>query len=205
MKKWIVVGLGNPGAQYTFTRHNIGFLVIDELAKRYAISLKSNRTLFGDLGSFKSSDFEVRFVKPMTFMNESGKCVQAVLNYYNHSLDDLIVITDDVVLPYGVIRSRSKGSSGGHNGLKSIARFLHSDAFIRLRLGVKGIGSDRIPMRDYVLNRFTESEQGDLPLFIDEAAAFIENIIRQLSQPDPVYREEIVHQSKTIIEQEKII
>lgn len=205
MKKWVIVGLGNPGSQYVFTRHNLGFLVVDELAQRLHINFKSNRSMQCEYAHYKSSYFEIRLIKPTTYMNASGNSLKAILDYYNHIPQEIIVVADDVMLPLGVIRSRSKGSSGGHNGLKSIARCLKTDEYIRMRLGVKGAESEFIPMKEYVLNRFSEKELSCLPEIVDQAAKMLYQMVEKLSQPDPVYVEEIVHHSKTIIEQEKII
>lgn len=149
---YIIAGLGNPGTQYMGTRHNAGFSVIDELSDKYNISvdLVKHRGLIGK-GMIEGQ--KVLLVKPTTFMNDSGKCVREVLDYYKAGVDDLIVVSDDISLEPGRLRLRAKGSAGGHNGLKSIIEYLGSDQFKRIKFGV----GDKPPgwnLADWVLSRF---------------------------------------------------
>lgn len=156
---WLIAGLGNPGRNYQRTRHNIGFMVVDDLARR----------LNGDarLRRFDAEIFErstrlgrVALVKPQTFMNLSGNAVVPAMRWYRVPHDRLLVIYDDLDLPFGRIRLRPSGSSGGHNGVESIIRTLGSDRFSRLRLGIGR--SDRSNAIGHVLGRFSRHEESQL-------------------------------------------
>ncbi len=151
----LIVGLGNPGTKYEFTRHNIGFRVIDELARRHAISMDAEK-FHAWFGSGMIGEEKVVLLKPTTFMNRSGSAVLAAGRFYRLEFADLLVITDDVALETGQLRMRAKGSSGGHNGLGDIITRIGTDAFCRLRFGVgQPLGSQV----DYVLGRFHEDEE----------------------------------------------
>lgn len=155
MKKLIVVGLGNPGKQYELTRHNVGFLVVDQLTDKLRLVEKH----FSDRveAHAKVGETQVVFVKPLTYMNLSGKAVKKVLSSQKATPADLLVITDDINLDTGVVRIRTKGSAGGHNGLKSIEQEIGTQEFPRLRLGV---GNKFPPGRqaDFVLSNFPAAE-----------------------------------------------
>lgn len=157
----LLVGLGNPGVRYEKTRHNIGFMVIDSLADSLGISLtkKQNQALIGQ-GFINST--KVILAKPQTYMNLSGEAVLEILHFYKDSIDDFIVIHDDLDLPFGKLRFRSGGSSGGHNGLKSITKMLNSQDFARLKMGI-----DRpdgfLKVESYVLSDFLKDEVEELP------------------------------------------
>jgi PTH1 family peptidyl-tRNA hydrolase len=165
----LIIGLGNPGSQYVHTRHNIGFRIIDEIAKRYDVKLK--KKLFG-----KSKQAQIRLrgkgiilVQPLTFMNLSGRCVKNSIDTFKASVDEVLIICDDVNIMLGKIRLRKKGSAGGHNGLSSIIETLGSDTFSRLRAG---IGSEK-PIRDlsdYVLSDFDQTERELVETVIARAA-----------------------------------
>ena len=132
---FLIVGLGNPGAQYARTRHNAGWLVVDELARRHDIHLvKKNADT--KLGLGRSGEHSIGLVKPQTFMNDSGRSVAALKHFYRLELNQIMVISDDLNLPLGRLRLRGGGSDGGHNGLKSIAQSLGSRDYARLRFGV---------------------------------------------------------------------
>ncbi|WP_174734818.1 aminoacyl-tRNA hydrolase [Mesobacillus harenae] len=153
----LYVGLGNPGKQYENTRHNIGFKVIDELAKRFSIPLNQAK-LKGVFGIGYYGGKRVILLKPLTYMNLSGESIRAVMDYFQIELEDIVVIYDDLDLPAGKIRLRQKGSAGGHNGIKSTIAHLGTQSFNRIRVGI-----DR-PMKgmavpDYVLGRFSKEEQ----------------------------------------------
>ena len=152
----LVVGIGNPGRRYAGTRHNLGACVVDRLAAQHAIAVSRRRfhALVGD-GTIGSQ--RARLVKPETFVNLSGSAVAPLLRWHRCSLDDLLVVCDDINLEPGRLRLRPRGSSGGHNGLKSIAECLASTEFARLRLGI-GRGRAGEPT-DHVLGRFTPAEQ----------------------------------------------
>jgi PTH1 family peptidyl-tRNA hydrolase len=179
----LIVGLGNPGAQYAKTRHNVGFRVIDRLAEKVSTSI--DRTKFkGEYGTgtrpggLKKDDEEddgkLLLLKPQTFMNLSGEAVAAFSGYFKIELPGILVVVDDVALPLGVLRLRRGGSDGGHNGLKDISRALGSQQYARLRLGVGGReeGAERPPadLADHVLSRFSGAEEAMLAKAIDTAA-----------------------------------
>ena len=153
---YIIAGLGNPGLQYMGTRHNAGFSVIDELADKHNISIDTAKHK-GMIGKGVIDGQKVILVKPMTYMNNSGECIREVMDYYKVDIDDLIVIFDDISLVPGKLRIRSKGSAGGHNGIKSIIAHLGSDGFKRVKFGVgdKPKGWD---LADWVLGKFPSEE-----------------------------------------------
>jgi PTH1 family peptidyl-tRNA hydrolase len=170
----IVIGLGNPGAEYVGTRHNVGFDVVDEFAVRLGWVAKPDDftrtgkhrfdalTLDGQMQRTDGGSERLLLVKPITFMNLSGKSVQAAMAFHKTEVSDLLIILDDVYLPCGKLRLRAEGSSGGHNGLKDIERVLGGNKYPRLRVGV-GIGNGtvpaNIPQKDFVLGRFGKDEQ----------------------------------------------
>jgi len=135
-KNWLVVGLGNPGEQYEKTRHNLGFMLIDELARQFQIQVKRLECC-ALVGQTSFDGLTIELVKPQTYMNLSGESVSCLLKKTTRGVKNIIVATDDLALPLGSIRIRTKGSAGGHNGLKSLIECLKSDEFIRLRIGMK--------------------------------------------------------------------
>lgn len=155
----LVVGLGNPGSEYENTRHNIGFMVIDTIAHQYDIRFKKED---GDylIGKKEINSEKTLLVKPLTYMNNSGWAVRRIVEKYNLSLNEILIIVDDFQLPVGRIRLRLKGSDGGHNGLYSIIYNLESENFARLRCGI--MNKDNMPpkymMSDFVLSPFDETE-----------------------------------------------
>ncbi len=152
----IIVGLGNPGRRYTNTRHNLGFWVVDQLSNRWnlGVNCKKFQSVIGE-GHFAGE--KVLLVKPQTYMNLSGNAVIRVLEYWNVSYHDLLVIYDDLDLPQNVLRLRNKGSSGGHKGVASIIDSVATDVFARLRVGI-GPRPENIPAADFVLARLGSSE-----------------------------------------------
>lgn len=176
----LIVGLGNPGREYVATRHNVGFEVLDRLATRLGLIAKESefdrvaRTNFDGLALDGSVTLgggmqeRVLLLKPMTFMNLSGRSVQAAKAFYQLSNDDLMIVLDDIALPCGKIRLRQAGSPGGHNGLRDIERALGTDAYPRLRIGIDP-PPPRVPQRDYVLGRFSEEQRKSLGSAIDRA------------------------------------
>jgi len=152
---FLIVGLGNPGKEYDDTRHNIGFKVVDNIAKEYNIEI--NRQKFkGIYGEGFIEGEKVILLKPTTFMNLSGESVRAVVDFYNLNNDKILVIYDDISLEVGTLRIREKGSAGGHNGIKSIIAHLGSDIFPRIKVGV---GQPDINLIKYVLGKFTKEEE----------------------------------------------
>lgn len=151
----VVVGLGNPGNEYQETRHNIGFMVVDALAKELNISLDKNK-FKGQIGEGFLNGEKIILVKPMTYMNLSGETVGPLLSWYKLDRADLLVVYDDMDLSLGQLRIRRKGSSGGHNGMKSIIAHLNTEDFSRLKIG---IGSPRFNVINYVLGKFEKDEK----------------------------------------------
>jgi PTH1 family peptidyl-tRNA hydrolase len=162
-----IVGLGNPGARYRGTRHNIGFAVVDELARRWAVTFEA-APADALIARWRPADAgPVLLVKPLTFMNASGEAIGALGRYFKIDIGDLLIVVDEVQLPLGKIRARARGSAGGHNGLKSIIAHL-GDNFSRLRVGV-GRGQEG-DLADHVLSRFEPGEKADIERMIDRAA-----------------------------------
>jgi PTH1 family peptidyl-tRNA hydrolase len=165
--KYLIVGLGNPGKEYEMTRHNAGFMVVDEVAAILKATYRIDRHAVVAEAKYKGRTLVL--VKPITFMNLSGKAVAYWLKQNNILLENLLVVTDDIALPFGKIRMRQGGSDGGHNGLKDINAQLNTNAYPRLRIGV---GSDFPKGRqaDYVLSPFNVSEMQHLPEVIEKSA-----------------------------------
>jgi PTH1 family peptidyl-tRNA hydrolase len=153
----LIVGLGNPGKKYEETRHNVGFWVIDELSRRWNISLNKEK-FQGLVGEGHVLGEKVVLLKPMTYMNLSGESVRPTMNWYKADLEELIVIYDDLDLPLGKIRLRLKGSSGGHNGMKSIVAHVGTEQFKRIRIGINRPPAG-ISVPDYVLSPFLLEEK----------------------------------------------
>ncbi len=151
----LIVGLGNPGPKYAGTRHNVGFEVVDVLASRWGISLTAEK-FHGWFGLHRVYGERVVLLKPMTYMNRSGRAVAGAGRFYKLELGDLLVISDDMALPLGCLRMRVRGSAGGHKGLQDIVDQLGTDDWSRLRVG---IGEPVGDPTAYVLNRFTEDEE----------------------------------------------
>lgn len=171
----LVIGLGNPGRRYQRTRHNIGFMTIDVLARKHSIFVRSRRAKCL-VGEGEVSGERVVLAKPMTFMNLSGKAVSALLSCYNASPADMIVLVDDVNLPLGRIRIRMRGSAGGHKGLESIISEIGTEDFPRIRIGIGAPRPGR-DMVDYVLSRFTRLEMPTVRTSIDKAVLALETMI----------------------------
>jgi PTH1 family peptidyl-tRNA hydrolase len=166
----LIVGLGNPGREYRDTRHNIGFMVVDELARRHDLTFSMAPSQVPD--AFIAKKFtppQVLLAKPLTFMNRSGDAVSALTRYFDVAATDLLVVYDDIDLPFTRLRARARGSSGTHNGMRSVVERLGTTDFPRLRLGV-GRGDTRRELADHVLARFERDEQSALETFIARAA-----------------------------------
>jgi PTH1 family peptidyl-tRNA hydrolase len=173
-----IVGLGNPGAEYERTRHNLGFMLIDRMAAEAGalVKRKDCRSL---VGRARIEESQVHLVKPQTYMNLSGEAVQCLLAKQEQKgkVGDLIVISDDLALPFGTIRLRRRGSSGGHNGLKSIIAATGSDEFTRLRIGIQ----PEHPLADaksFVLDEFSRSERIELDKILERSAEALRAVLR---------------------------
>jgi PTH1 family peptidyl-tRNA hydrolase len=164
--KYLICGLGNIGPEYTHTRHNIGFIVLDKLAALHEGRFESDRLAFR--AEIKIKGRTLVLIKPTTYMNLSGKALSYWLKVEKIPVENSLTITDDIALPFGKLRMRAKGSGGGHNGLGNIQEVLGSDSYPRLRFG---IGGDFAKGRqvDYVLGNFSTGEAAELPIFIDKA------------------------------------
>jgi len=169
--KHLVVGLGNPGAQYVRTRHNIGFRVVEAFARRHDVAGWRNKF---HARVAHAPAFNAMLVLPQTYMNDSGGSVAAVAGFYKVQLSDVLVVCDDIALPFAKLRMRRDGSSGGHNGLKSIIYSLGTEQFPRLRVGVGRSSPDAIGV---VLGAFTAAEEKALGEVIDRAVAGIETYV----------------------------
>ncbi|MBM6616103.1 aminoacyl-tRNA hydrolase [Bacillus suaedaesalsae] len=152
----LIIGLGNPGREYAQTRHNVGFIAIDELAHRHHIPLDKEK-FKGVFGTGMINGEKIILLKPLTYMNLSGESVRPLMDYYDIDPEDIVVIYDDLDLPVGKVRLRAKGSAGGHNGMKSIIQHLGMQEFKRIRIGIdRPKNGMKVP--DYVLGRFTQEE-----------------------------------------------
>lgn len=164
----LIVGLGNPGSQYTLTRHNIGFLAIDKISDAFLISMDTDKKHKAICGKGKMGQETVILAKPQTYMNLSGESVQSLAAYYKIKPEDVIVLSDDISLDFGQLRIRKKGSAGGHNGLKSIIQCLGTNEFPRVKIGV----GERIPgqdLADHVLGRFPKDQIKQVDEMTNEA------------------------------------
>ncbi len=164
--KYLICGLGNIGVEYAKTRHNIGFMVLDKLAASKDKTFESSRLAF--ITEINHKGRTIYLVKPTTFMNLSGKALNYWLKELKIPIENSLTITDDIALPFGKLRMRSKGSGGGHNGLGNIQEVLETDNYPRLRFGVGGDFSKGRQV-DYVLGEFDSGEAAELPIFIDKA------------------------------------
>jgi peptidyl-tRNA hydrolase, PTH1 family len=175
---WLIVGLGNPGLQYAHTRHNIGFDTLDTLAGRYSFELRGKRAN-SLIGEGQIAGQRVALVKPQTFMNLSGQAVSALRSWYKiEPARDLLVIYDDMDLPFGRLRFRERGSAGTHNGMRSIIGQLGGNEFPRLRVGI-GQPPGKMDAAAYVLSRFSKDEQVQLRELLDRSADAVELVLRE--------------------------
>ena len=167
MQKYLIVGLGNKGDKYENTRHNIGFMILDEVARKIDKTFEPSN--FGDIIQFKYKARPVTLLKPDTFMNLSGKAVVYWAKKEGISIENILVVTDDLNLPFGTIRMRGKGSDGGHNGLKNIQDLLNTTKYPKLRFGI-GDEFSKGHQIDYVLGEWNESESERLQERLDKSA-----------------------------------
>ena len=179
----LVVGLGNPGQRYAGTRHNVGFMALELLAKSEGVRFKSMAKLQGELAEVGFGSDRLRLLMPQTFMNESGRSIRAALDWFDLSADQVLVLVDDMDLPLGRLRIRAKGSAGGHNGLKSTIQHLGTQEFARLRIGIGAPGRSAEERKartvSHVLGSFNASEQPLLKDVLDEVLRGLELIQRQ--------------------------
>lgn len=174
MKKFLIVGLGNIGIEYQETRHNIGFKILDFLSSQEGFVFDTAK--LGDVATFKYKGRSILCLKPSTYMNLSGKAVKYWLEKEKIPLENLLIITDDINLPFGTIRLKTKGSDGGHNGLKSIQSLLQTTQYNRFRFGV---GSDFGKGRqiDYVLGKWNAEEENLMPERLEKASDLVRSFV----------------------------
>lgn len=173
-----MVGLGNPGMKYEFTRHNIGFRIVDSLARDIEIEFKKIKSYYSLISRGMINNHKVMLVKPQTFMNLSGRAVSKVVYYYKIPLQDLLIVYDDLNLELGQVRIRKKGSAGGHNGMESIMQYLHSEDIPRLRIGIGNLSANfNFDCISYVLSNFNDDEEDRIKETIKLSTEAIKTII----------------------------
>ena len=177
---WMIVGLGNPGPEYAATRHNAGFLVIDEISSRMQGSLGRHKRAMASVleGRFGTpgADERVVLVEPWSFMNASGGPVKALMSFYDIDTDHLVVVHDELDLPFGTVRLKRGGGDGGHNGLRSLRSSLGSGEFARARLGI-GRPPGRQDPAEYVLKPFSGTERAEIPEIVNRCADAVETLV----------------------------
>jgi PTH1 family peptidyl-tRNA hydrolase len=188
MTPWLIVGLGNPGPSYSGHRHNVGAMVVDELAVRTSASLRSRKAraaaaevrLSAPQGGTAGGTPGPRAIiaKPMTYMNESGGPVAGLLSFYKVPVENLIVIHDELDIPFAEVRLKLGGGEGGHNGLRSITKSVGTRDYLRVRVGI-GRPPGRMDSADYVLHDFSSTERSEVPLLISDAADAIERLVAE--------------------------
>lgn len=173
---WLIAGLGNPGLQYEKTRHNAGFMAADRLAEKHGAQFNKHKSeaVYAD---FKIGDNRILLVKPQTYMNNSGRAVSALLNFYKIPTDRLIVMFDDITLDIGKLRLRRKGSYGGHNGIKDIIELTGTDDIMRIKIGVGERENRDYDLKDWVLGKIPTEQMTDFNKALDRAALAAEEII----------------------------
>lgn len=173
---WIVAGLGNPGLEYENTRHNAGFLTMEELAKQCGAKLDQMK-FKSDCGEAMLGEVRCLLMKPTTYMNLSGDAIAAAANFYKIPPEQVLVIYDDISLPPGKLRLRRKGSAGGHNGIKSIIAQLGTEEFPRIRVGVGAKPNPQYDLADWVLSKFSEEDMTALQPALEHAADAAKKIV----------------------------
>ena len=173
-----MIGLGNPGSKYEFTRHNIGFRIIDSLARDMGIEFNKVKSYYSLISRGMINNHKVMLVKPQTFMNLSGRAVNRVVSYYKIPLQDLLIVYDDLNLELGQVRIRKKGSSGGHKGIESIMQYLNSEDIPRLRIGVGNPSVNyNFDCVSYVLSNFNNDEEDKIEEVIQLSTEAVKTII----------------------------
>ena len=172
---YLIVGLGNPGKKYSGTRHNVGYMVIDRLSRRWGVDVDKQK-FDGLVGSARLGGEQVTLLKPETFMNRSGFSVRAAMDFYKLEPKDLVIVYDDMALPVGQLRLRQQGSAGGHNGLADILSHAGTEQVGRIRVGI-GSPPPMIGAVDHVLGQFRSDERTNIETAIDQAADAVEVIL----------------------------
>ena len=173
----IIFAQGNPGAQYARSRHNIGFIMIDELAKAWGIEFTKKPKFHADIAEYAVGGEKILLVKPTTFYNETGQSARLIIDFYKIDPSDVVVIHDDLALPFGTIRTRKSGSDAGNNGIKSLNAHLDVH-FARIRIGIFNELRVRVPDADFVLGNFSRPEQQAFPLLLEQTQRFVSGFIQ---------------------------
>lgn len=176
MKKYLLVGLGNIGSNYEQTRHNIGFKILDQYAKEKELVFEDNR--YAAIEKFRLKGRQITFIKPSTLMNNSGKAVKYWMEKEKLAIDQVLIITDDINIPFGTLRLKPKGSDGGHNGLKNINEHLGTHQYARLRFGI-GAEYPTGQQISYVLSEWNQEEQEKLGERLDKCCKIIDSFVLQ--------------------------
>lgn len=172
----LIIGLGNPDKEYAMTRHNFGWIAIDGFATKKELNLTKHKASNSLIADFKTKRERIVLAKPLTYMNESGKAVKALKRFYKLPTNKIIIVHDDIDLPYGKIRLSKKRGTGGHQGIESIVKHLKSKDFKRIRLG---IGPQKGKSEDFVLKKFSSEEKKKLPEIIDTTHLILEHIFSE--------------------------
>ena len=173
---YLVIGLGNPGRDYEMTRHNIGFLVVDRLAKRWGVEITKYK-FKALIGEYRKPQVKVVLIKPQTFMNLSGNAVRSLVQFYKPVSEQVLVIFDDLDLPFGSIRIRKSGGSSGQKGMKSIIEQLGTEEFPRIRVGI-GRPPGKMDSVDFILDKFRNSESSDLDFILERCSDAVECFLK---------------------------
>ena len=179
----LVVGLGNPGTKYEGTRHNIGFMALEQMASREGFSFRQQSKLHGLAAEHGIGESRLRLLMPQTYMNDSGRSIRAALDWFGFTPEQLLVLVDDMDIPLGRLRLRAQGSAGGHNGLRSTIQHLGTQAFPRLRIGIGAPADNPAERRartvSHVLGPFSRAEQSEVDAVLDGVLEAIQRIQRQ--------------------------
>jgi len=178
-KQRLIVGLGNPGPKYEMTRHNLGYLVVKAFAHSEGLTFKEQRQFIAYTSKGCSGGVAIHLLLPVTYMNESGRAVRLYMDYYKLKPRELIVVSDDVALPYGEMRLRALGSAGGHNGLKSVQAYIGTQEYTRLRMGIGQNQQIGPTLADYVLDPFASHEMERLGDFIAKGVTVLKRLMTE--------------------------
>ncbi len=183
---WLIVGLGNPGREYAGNRHNVGFLVVDLLARRTGVRFGRHRRAVAEVAQARLGVGveapQLVLAKPMTYMNLAGGPVAALGHFYKVEPANLVAVHDDLDLPFGALRTKLGGGEGGHNGLRSVSRSLSTQDYLRVRFGISRPPGRQDPA-DYVLSDFSPAERKDLDYLVDRAADIVESLVVRGLEP----------------------